>query len=144
MSRPAGFTLIELMIVVVIVAILAAIAYPAFMNSIYKSRRADAAAALTKAQQAQEIFRGSNAAYATSFGAGGLPVPSQSPDGHYSLSISNATASGYTITAQAQGVQAKDTNCKFLSVSMTAPNTLSYSASADGSTFATNGPCWSK
>lgn len=141
---PGGFTLLELLIAVAIAAILGAIAYPAFMQSIYKGRRADAVAALTKAQQAQELFRGNNPTYASTFGDGGLPVPSQSPDGHYTLTISDVTASRYTIIAQAQGKQAKDTACKYLRVQMAPPSTVSYGASSDGSTFVANGPCWSK
>lgn len=49
--RARGFTLIELMIVVAIVAILAAVAYPSYRDSISKSRRAEARAQLMDAVQ---------------------------------------------------------------------------------------------
>ena len=49
-----GFTLVELMIVVAIVAILAAIGYPSYQNSVQKSRRADGRAALQEAAARQE------------------------------------------------------------------------------------------
>jgi type IV pilus assembly protein PilE len=52
--RHGGFTLIELMITVAIVAILAAVAYPSFMEQVRKSRRSDAITALNAVAQAQE------------------------------------------------------------------------------------------
>jgi len=54
MRKYKGFTLIELMIVVVIVSILAAVAYPSYQNSVQKSRRSDGTAALLQAAQILE------------------------------------------------------------------------------------------
>ena len=59
-----GFTLIEAMIVVAVVAILAAVALPSFMDSIRKGRRSDAFAAISQVQQAQERWRANHASYA--------------------------------------------------------------------------------
>ena len=64
---PRGFTLVELMITMLIIGILAAIAIPAYNDSVRKSRRSDAMTALAAVQQAQERWRGSNASYSTSF-----------------------------------------------------------------------------
>lgn len=56
MKNNRGFTLIELMIVVSIIGILAAIAYPSYQDSILKGRRAQARTALLELQQQQERY----------------------------------------------------------------------------------------
>ena len=58
-----GFTLIELMITVAIVAILAAIAIPSYQDSIWKGKRAEAKAAILKALQAEERYYTQNNTY---------------------------------------------------------------------------------
>lgn len=55
-ARMQGFTLIELMIVVAIVAILASIAYPAYTNSVLKGKRAQGRTALAELMQQQERY----------------------------------------------------------------------------------------
>ena len=63
-ARTRGFTLIELMIVVAIVAVLAAIALPSYQDYVRKGRRADGRAMLQSASLAQEKFRLTNVAFA--------------------------------------------------------------------------------
>jgi len=55
--KPHGFTLVELLVVMAAVAILAAIAYPAYSDSVAKGRRAQARAALLELLQQQERYR---------------------------------------------------------------------------------------
>lgn len=62
-KQQLGFTLIELMITVVVVAILAAIAYPAYTEQIAKGRRAEAQATLLASQQWMERFYSENYRY---------------------------------------------------------------------------------
>lgn len=59
----AGFTLVELMIVVAIVGILAAIAYPSYIDSVRKGRRAEGRAAIANLLQQQERFFTQNNRY---------------------------------------------------------------------------------
>lgn len=116
-SRPAGFTLIELMIVVVVLAILAAIAYPSYLEQVKKGRRADAQGALMGLANAMERHYTENASYLGAAAAGadtGAPdiYPNEAPlDGntkYYDLSIEAATATTYTLAAIPKGAQAGD------------------------------------
>jgi type IV pilus assembly protein PilE len=147
-----GFTLIELMIAVAIVAIIAAVAFPAFNDSVRKGRRADALAAIAAVQQAQERWRGNNSTYAplantaaSGSPPNGLGMPDTSASRHYTIAISDNTATGYTVTAVAQGSQASDSKCAKMSVQLLDGN-LRYAACATCSTFtyATNNACFSR
>lgn len=62
-DKPCGFTLVELMIVLAIVAILAAIAYPGYARHLVKTRRVEAQLALVDAMQRQEQYRAQHHTY---------------------------------------------------------------------------------
>jgi type IV pilus assembly protein PilE len=128
MKKLRGFTLIELLIVVAIVAILAAIAMPAFNEQMRKSRRGDAYQALSDLQLRQERWRSNNAAYATTLAQLGV-TNAMLPSGYYQLALvapsgncatagtpASTTANSYQITATASGAQASDTKCATLSL----------------------------
>lgn len=116
MKKAAGFTLMELMIVVAIVGILAAIAYPSYMDSVRKARRADAKAALSNAAQALERFYTERNSYlnATLGDGAGAIFPDHSPSdqahggAYYLLSITNQGAGTYTLNASPTGGMAAD------------------------------------
>ncbi|HEY8385635.1 MAG TPA: type IV pilin protein [Porticoccaceae bacterium] len=111
-SRQAGFTLIELMIVVIIVAILASIAVPGYQDQVRKARRADAHEALLTLQTLQEKWRASHSSYSDTLVALGIS-DGQSRQGYYTLAVESANANGYILTAKAtgKGGQHRDAGC---------------------------------
>lgn len=108
----AGFTLLELMIAVAIVAILATIAVPSYQDAVRKGRRTDAMAALLDLQMAQEKYRANNTSYAGTLGA--LGYNAVSDEGYYDLAITASSANAFTATATPKSgtAQASD-SCTF-------------------------------
>ena len=109
-----GFTLIEVMIVVAMIAILAAVAMPSYQASVRKARRADARSALVTAAQLMERYSTEHAAagYSTAtLGTGNGPTVVTKPtsdNGYYQLSLANLAATTFTLRAAPQGGQAVD------------------------------------
>ncbi|ADJ28940.1 type IV pilin protein [Nitrosococcus watsonii] len=116
-KKQGGFTLIELMIVVAIVAILASVAFPSYQASIKKSRRGDAQGALTAfAATMERHFTESNTYKGAAIGEGdtGKPAifPTEAPlsgaDKYYDLTIQSANGITYTLRATPKNAQAGD------------------------------------
>ena len=104
-----GFTIIELMIVLIILAIIVALAYPSFVNYARKAKRGEAQQLLMNWAVNQEIWRSNHALYADDVASpNGLPVPT-SDYFNFSLGDPNPpTAAEYLLQAAAQGDQAMD------------------------------------
>lgn len=129
-----GFSLLELIVAIVIVAILAAIAVSSYRSYILKGNRSDALRTLLAMQMAQEKYRMNNSTYGTLAQVWNGVTTSE--NGFYTLAISANTATTYTLTATAVGSQANDsedgTSCTTI--------TLTYS---NGTTTRTPAACWS-
>jgi type IV pilus assembly protein PilE len=111
-SYQYGFTLIEILIVVAIVAILAAIALPSYRSSILKSRRADAIQVLSEGAVIMERCYAQNFSYNA---ACANTPPAVSAQGFYTVALTSG-ATTFTLTASAKGTQVGDTLCQTFSV----------------------------
>jgi len=148
-TSPCGFTLIELMIAVAILAILTAVAFPSFLDSVRKGRRAEAVSGLAGLQQAQERWRTNNANYTTTIG--NLGVGSSTP--YYDLTVSAPSANaadlaiGYIVTAVGKTgtSQANDSQCRKLSVWVDR-GSVKYAGCGSCSTFtySASNACWAR
>ncbi len=106
MRRWGGFTLMEVLIVMTILGILAAIAIPNYSEYIRRGHRSDAKAMLLQAAQWQERVRTETNAYAAALPAGLTAVPATGP-ARYTISVALA-GGAYTLTATPVGASAGD------------------------------------
>ena len=117
-AGPRGFTMIEMLIAMVIVAVLAAVILPAYRKQVIKSNRAEGTGALLRIMDRQERYYANNfpPTYASSMrGLGFRDPPIQTENGHYKIEVGNCTGSSdfkscVKLTATAQGGQAGDGN----------------------------------
>ena len=148
-GRPdGGFTLIELMVVVVIATILISLAIPNYTNYVRRSRRTEAKTLLLDLAGREETYFATNGTAYTNvaanigFGPGwNLPFGS----GYYTMAVcspacapSAAAAPSYSLTATAVGSQANDTQCASFSVDSTGTQWALTSTGANNTT-----DCWS-
>mgnify|MGYP003671127823 CR=1 FL=1 len=133
-----GFTLIEIMIVVAIIGILVAVAYPSYQDSVQKSRRTDGKSVVVDTAALQEKWYFQQNRYtddATDLGVTG------SQEGFYTVNI-NQTACGddgscFQVVATTAGVQVNDTTCTTFTIDHTGNKTAQDNNSND-----TTSICW--
>ncbi len=137
MGRMRGFTLLELMIVVVIIAVLAAVAIPTYGRDAFRAHRADGQELLLRVATAQERY------YATANAYGGLTDigfdnPAISEKGFYSVTVvASSSSQAFVATATPVGGQANDV-CGPLTIDnagVKRPDPASASSNSNGS-------CW--
>ena len=146
--RSGGFTLVELMVVILVAAILLSIAVPTYQTQIRHSRRTEARTALLDLANREERYFSVNNSYTTSqqaLGYGTTTTTFQAVSvgsGYYTVTItvtagdpttSPVTQPGYSITATAVGGQANDTACATFTVDQTG---------TQSSTTAPASTCW--
>ena len=111
-----GFTLIEMMVVIVVIGIIAAIAYPAYTDQLRKTRRSDGQARLVEVAQRLERCRSRLGVYNDAvncpmvnnvFNGGTLP----SEENWYVISATALTPTTFNLQAVPQGAQATDVRC---------------------------------
>ena len=140
-SKIQGFTLIEVMVVVAVIGILAAIAYPSYQDSVTKTRRSAAQGCLVEMAQFMERFYTTNMRYDQT--AAGVAVALANPTCRadmaafytFGFPAGQPTQSTYTLEAVPQGSQAAaDTGCGTL--------TLTQAGTKGRSGTAALNTCW--
>jgi len=132
MRSASGFTLIELMIAVAILAIVMAIAIPSYNEYVTRSNRAEAKAILMNVAQALERCYSRFSAYDAAGCAVAFPVESE--NGWYRMADGDQTinAANYTLMAAPQDAQAsRDTKCANFTLTHTGARGVSGSGSVD-------------
>ena len=134
-ERARGFSLIELMIVVAIMAILASVALPSYRQHVMRSHRTDATSALLRLAADQEKYYIQNNRYGTYVE---LKSP-QTEHGWYTLAVTAADATTFTATATAKSgePQEGDEQCREFRINAAGQHTAKDAANADSTDH-----CW--
>ncbi len=137
-TKNAGFTLIELMIVVAIIAILVSIVLPMYRDYVVRSNRSDAIIALTELANLQEKHHSNEMAYTAALSE--LGYPATTSNDFYSLNIVTGGTVDYNIVATPLGQQFQDDpTCRRLSL-----NSFGQRAARDSDGNDTSQECWNR
>lgn len=142
-----GFTLIELMVAIVIIAILAGIGFPMYIQQVERARRADGTSVAMLIALAQERFFTLNSTYTIDLTESDLRLSSKvqsglSESGHYNVAVTPglagiATSFVVTVTPIAGGSQMEDEECRTMMVDQIGAKTALDKSSADSTNI-----CW--
>ena len=118
-----GFTLVELMVTIAVISILAAIAYPAYTNYVYKARRTEGTGALLDFATRMERFYADNNSYTgPNDEVADIMGSATTEHGYYTLGFAAQAAQSYTLQAVPGGAQSSDTCGTFTLNSLGARN----------------------
>ena len=128
-QEQGGFTLLELMIVVLIVGIISAVAYPSYMQYVVNTKRTAATSVLLQVADRQQQFFMDNKTYTADLtslgftanpmvvGDDGRQLPSGDAKSVYTIAMSNVAVTTFTITATPLNAQlSRDTDCGALTL----------------------------
>lgn len=141
-SPAAGFTLIEVIVALAIVAVTTLIAVSSYRNHVLRSHRAEAAQALATAAAEQEKFHLTHGRYGDRLDASagddppGLPVASRTPGGRYTLAVESADAWSFRLVATT-GSDRSDPACHRFGIDETGRRTARDATGADSTAR-----CW--
>ena len=135
MHRIRGITLIELMIVVVVIGLLAVIAYPNYRGFVARAKRNEAKAALLQIATNQERFYLQNNTYTCDMKRLGFPVSDNfvTESGTYTVNVSSCTADDFDAVADYIPTDAEEGKCNLFQI--------------NGRNVKTSGPytdCWTR
>lgn len=136
-SKNRGFTLIELVIVLSVIAILSAIAINSYRDYVLRSSRTEAMTALMELAQRQEEHFGNREFYADSLST--LNYPATTPSELYQLQIPASTTRSYTLRATAINSQLQDNTCRTFELT-----DLGQQSAEDASNKDTTADCWER
>jgi type IV pilus assembly protein PilE len=162
MRNTRGFTLIELMVVVIVIAILAAIAIPSYLNQVRKSRRNAAEDAIQQIALLEERYRADNSSYLDSSGSNWSKLGGNPSGTYYTYAVTIAAATSvvpatYEIVATGLSTQLNDYDrasgqrCTTLYYVPNQDTAVDTACSLTGTNVTANGKitacplsCWSK
>ena len=141
MKKSCGFTLIELMITVAIVAILAAIAYPSYTEYVLRARRAEGKSVLLQAAQWMERYYTENNRYHQNRAGTAVVLPfTKAPiegTAYYDITLAAVAQNTFTLNAAPiAGTAQADDKCKTLTLTNTGAKGVT------GSPTLTADECW--
>ena len=139
MKTKHGFTLIELVIAILVVALLTAIAVPSYRDHVRRGKITEATAGLAAMRVKLEQYFQDNRTYVGACVAGTVaPLPTNPR--YFTFACPTLTATTYTVTAT--GVAAQSMNGFVYQVTETNVQSSTMTADAASAGFVTNGTCW--